>query len=569
MYLLKHTDALNLYSIVMKTKILHCIIFFLLYLPLNAQLQLDLQSFATGLDNPVGIANADDDRLFVVQQRGLIRILNLEGTVSDIPFLDLSDVVSRSGSETGLLGLAFHPDYRQNGYFFVNYTRASDGNTVVSRFSADENNQNIADRESEIQILTVHQPYSNHNGGQLLFGPDGYLYIALGDGGSGGDPQNYAQNRNSFLGKILRINVDEEVTGYSIPHDNPFVNDETTLSEIWAWGLRNPWRNSFDRVTGDFWIADVGQNRREEINYQSAGSSGGENYGWRCYEGMLLYNQENCMGAGNYVFPVFDYGHEGSGCSGSVTGGYVYRGALFNGLFGVYILADYCTGKVYTITRTSEGFEGIQAGNFAKTEISSFGEDRYGELYLAMKNSGEILKVIETNDCNPVAVIMTDNTTFTIDPGSSLTVEAFYNPALEYEWRKDDELIAVGNQHALEITEEGIYTVHVTNPKNGCTNISTPIEVTALINYIPVKELEKVKVFPNPATNMLYIEGLPVSGRTLISLADSKGSIVKTVEIYDQNAVWIATDELTSGLYLLKILRDTELLQEKIVVSAF
>jgi len=554
----------------MKAKYLQSIIFFLLYVPLSAQVQLDFQSFATGLDNPLDIVNAGDDRLFVVQQRGLIRILDLEGMVSGTPFLDLTGVVSQSGSETGLLGLAFHPEYHENGYFFVNYTRVSDGNTVVSRFSADENNPDLANRESEIQLLTVEQPYSNHNGGQLLFGPDGYLYIALGDGGSGGDPQNYAQTRNSFPGKILRIDVNvENGTVYGIPPDNPFVNDETTRDEIWAWGVRNPWRNSFDRLTGDFWIADVGQNSREEINFQSAGSSGGENYGWRCYEGNQPYNQSDCPETENYVFPVFEYNHEGSGCSGSVTGGYVYRGVLFNEMFGVYIFADYCTGNFYTITQTSEGFEGEQLIDFNDSGISTFGEDRYGELYFAKKNAGEIYKVTETGDCKPVAKILTGDSTFVLEPDSSIRVDALYHPALEYEWRKNDEPVAGGNQFELDITEEGVYTVHVTNPENGCSNISAPVEVTAVPTSVAVKALEHVKVFPNPVKNMLFIEGLPATGKTSISLVDTKGSVVKTLDVSERKSIRISTRELTSGIYLLNIIRDTELFQEKIIVSEF
>ncbi len=552
----------------MKAKFLHGIIFFLVYVPLSAQVQLNIQSFATGLADPVAIVNAGDDRLFVVQQRGLIRILDLEGTVSGTPFLDLSGIVSQSGSETGLLGLAFHPEYHENGYFFVNYTRASDGSTVVSRFSADENNPDLADRESEIQLLTVEQPYSNHNGGQLLFGPDGYLYIALGDGGSGGDPQNYAQTRNSFLGKILRIDVDvDDETGYGIPPDNPFLNDETTRDEIWAWGVRNPWRNSFDRLTGNFWIADVGQNSREEINFQSAGSSGGENYGWRCYEGNQPYNQSDCPETENYVFPVFEYNHEGSGCSGSITGGYVYRGALFNEMFGVYIFADYCTGNIYTISQNSAGFEGEQLSDFNERGISTFGEDRYGELYFAKKNAGEIYKVTETGDCKPVAKILANDSTFVLEPGSNIRVEALYHPALEYEWRKNDEPVTGGNQFELDITEEGVYTVQVTNPETGCTNISAPAEVTRVPTSVAVKALEHVKVFPNPVKNMLFIEGLPMTGKTSISLVDSKGSVVKKLNVSDRNSIRISTHELTAGIYLLRIICNTELFQEKIIVS--
>ena len=548
----------------MKTKILQVIIFSILNVQLSAQVKLDFRPFATGLDNPVDIVNAGDDRLFVVQQRGLIRILDLEGNVSGTPFLDLSGVVSQSGSETGLLGLAFHPEYHENGHFFVNYTRASDGNTVVSRFSADENNPDMANRESEIQLLIVEQPYSNHNGGQLLFGPDGYLYIALGDGGSGGDPNNYAQNRSTFLGKMLRIDVDvEDETGYGIPPDNPFVDDETALGEIWAWGLRNPWRNSFDRLTGDFWIADVGQKSREEINFQPAGSTGGENYGWRCYEGNQSYNQSDCQDAENYIFPVFDYAHQGSGCTGSVTGGYVYRGALFNEMFGVYIFADYCTGNVYTISQTTVGFEGARLTNINERGISTFGEDRYGELYLAPKNAGKIYKVTETGDCKPVAKILAGDTTLVLVPGSSISIEALFHPILQYEWRKNDEPVTDGNQYELEITEEGIYSVHVTNPENGCSNISAPVEVKARPTIVALKALSHVKVFPNPVKNMLFIEGLPATGKTSISLVDTKGSAVKTLDVSEQNSIRISTRELTSGIYLLRVLRDTDCFRKK------
>ncbi len=554
----------------MKAKILQGLIFFLMYVPLSAQVQVETQSFATGLDNPVDIVNAGDDRLFVVQQRGLIRILDLEGNVTGTPFLDLSEVVSQLGSETGLLGLAFHPEYHENGYFFVNYTRASDGSTVVSRFSTDTNNPDLANRESEIQLLTVEQPYSNHNGGQLLFGPDGYLYIVLGDGGSSGDPQNRGQNLSTFLGKILRIDVDtDDGAGYTIPPDNPFVNDQTTLSEIWAWGLRNPWRNSFDRLTGDFWIADVGQNSREEINFQPAGSAGGENYGWRCYEGNQPYNQSDCQDAQNYKFPVFDYAHEGSGCTGSVTGGYVYRGALFNEMFGVYIFTDYCTGNVYTIKQTSEGFEGEQLSNITERRISTFGEDRYGELYLANKNAGEIYKLTETGDCKPVAKILAADTTLVLEPGNSISIEALFHPDLQYEWRKNDEPVALGNQYELEITEEGIYTVHVTNTENGCTTISDPLEVTTESTSAVQTAWKDLKVFPNPVKNTLYIEGLPASGKTSVTLVDSRGRIVKNREIKGQNAIRISTRELTEGIYFLKILSDAEIYLEKIVVSDF
>ncbi len=532
-----------------------------------AQPQLDLELFASGLDSPIGIVNADDDRLFVIEQRGHLQILDEEGNIAETPFLDLSDVVSQSGFETGLLGVAFHPDYSNNGYFYVNYTRQSDGNTVVSRFSVDPDNPDQADRESEVQMIMVEQPYGNHNGGQLLFGPDNYLYIALGDGGDGGDPHNNGQDLTTMLGKMLRIDVDaDNDSAYVIPPDNPFVDDEDALDEIWAYGLRNPWRNSFDRHTGDFWIADVGQNDYEEANFQPAGSSGGENYGWRCYEANMPFNTEDCGDQANYVFPVFDYPHEGESCTGSVTGGYVYRGALYSGLFGVYVLADFCTGNVYTITSTSGEFEGTQVGNFGATDVTAFGEDQYGELYVVLQGSGEIHKLVETGDCNPVAMIATGDTALVIEPDSSLVIQAFYNPSLTYQWYKNDELLAEEVQHELEVTEEGNYSVHVTNPANECTSISEPLEVTMMSTSVALKELKGVRVYPNPATDVLRVEGLPQTGNLQVGLFDSRGVSLYSKTAVSVGSMSIPTNNFPDGMYHLRIIYDAEVLQKKILI---
>lgn len=249
---------------------------------------LELDLFASGFNRPVNIKHAGDDRLFVVEQDGFIKIVNSDGSVEPTNFLDIDDRVRSIGNEQGLLGLAFHPDFASNGYFFVNYTDNS-GDTVISRFSRIGVNPTIADPNSELIILTYTQPYSNHNGGELQFGPDGYLYISSGDGGSGGDPQNNAQNLNSLLGKLLRIDVNNSTASnpYEIPADNPFIGDAAARDEIWAYGLRNPWKFSFDALTDDLWIADVGQNAREEINLVPS-TDAGLNYGWRCYEGLSL-----------------------------------------------------------------------------------------------------------------------------------------------------------------------------------------------------------------------------------------------------------------------------------------
>ncbi|WP_321539555.1 PQQ-dependent sugar dehydrogenase [Flavobacterium piscinae] len=253
--------------------------------------------------------NAGDDRLFVVQRGGLIRIVNPNGTVNTTPFLSLTSIIT-AGGERGLLGLAFHPDYATNGRFYVNYTRSGDGATVIARYNVSDTDENIANANSGEILLTIAQPFSNHNGGSLNFGPDGYLYIGMGDGGSGGDPNNYGQNLNSLLGKMLRIDVNGE-TGYTIPADNPYA-DIAGEDEIWSVGMRNPWKFSFDRQTGDLWIADVGQNAIEEIN-KAASSEAGLNYGWRCYEGNSPYNTTGCGGSSNYTFPVAQYTHASTG----------------------------------------------------------------------------------------------------------------------------------------------------------------------------------------------------------------------------------------------------------------
>lgn len=355
---------------------------------LNAQI-IGLTNFASGFSSPVAITNAGDSRLFVVERGGIIKVLNSNGSANTTPFLDISSLIV-SGGERGLLGLAFHPNYDSNGFFFVNYTRSSDGSTVISRFSRNSTNPDLANSASEEIILIINQPFTNHNGGSLAFGNDGNLYIGTGDGGSGGDPNNAGQNLNTLLGKILRINVDN--LPYTIPADNPFVGI-AGLDEIWAYGLRNPWKFSFNRLTNDLWIADVGQNEIEEIN-KALPSEAGLNYGWRCYEGNSSYNTTGCAPIGTMTFPYTSYTHTATGgCS--VTGGYVYTGSTFSGLQNKYLFADYCSnriGYIDAISPSSITWSTTFSGNF-----SCFGEDVSGELYIAGISNGIIYKIMDTN----------------------------------------------------------------------------------------------------------------------------------------------------------------------------
>jgi glucose/arabinose dehydrogenase len=351
-----------------------------------------LQTFATGFSSPVAIVNAGDSRLFVVQRGGLIRILNSTGTINATPFLTLTSSTIISGGERGLLGLAFHPNYATNGRFYVNYTRSGDGATVIAKYTVSTIDSNVANPASAEILLTIAQPFENHNGGSLVFGPDDYLYIGMGDGGNGGDPNNYGQNINSLLGKMLRIDVDSG-SSYSIPSSNPFAGATPGANEIWATGMRNPWKFSFDRVTGDAWIADVGQNAIEEIN-KAAYTEAGLNYGWRCYEGNSAYITTGCGAASNYTFPVAQYTHASTGgCS--LTGGYVYTGTTYPNLLNKYLFADYCNNRIGYVS-TSGGAITWTPNSFSGN-IASFGEDINGELYVAGISNGIISKVIDTN----------------------------------------------------------------------------------------------------------------------------------------------------------------------------
>ena len=348
-----------------------------------------LEVVATGLDDPVDIANAADGtgRLFIVEKVGRIRVLQ-DGELSSAPFLDITDRVGSGGSEQGLLGLAFHPDFVDNGFFFVNYTDRQ-GDTVISRFVVSQDPAQ-ADPSSEVIILTVDQPAANHNGGQLAFGPDGLLYAGLGDGGGAGDPSGNGQNTRTLLGKLLRLDVDHGQP-YTIPAGNPFAGSSDSRPEIWATGLRNPWRFSFDRLTGDLYIADVGQNEYEEIDYQPAGSPGGENYGWSIMEGLHCYPASAACDRAGLTLPVAEYDHS-QGCS--VTGGYVYRGQQFPSLAGNYFFSDFCSGLIWALARDGQGAWRMTEVARLDIEPSSFGEDESGELYLADLNNGRLLKII-------------------------------------------------------------------------------------------------------------------------------------------------------------------------------
>jgi glucose/arabinose dehydrogenase len=447
-----------------------------LWLPAQISLSVDLVSdvFSEAID----ITNAGDDRLFVVEKGGRIRILQADGQAAAQPFLDIDNRVGSNGSEQGLLGLAFHPDYANNGYFFVNYTNNS-GNTVVARFSVSAGDPDMADPTSEKILLTVDQPRSNHNGGDLNFGPDGYLYISLGDGGGGGDPDGYAQNRLNLLGSMLRIDVDNGEP-YGIPESNPFAEDDATLDEIWALGLRNPWRFSFDRLTGDMWIGDVGQENIEEIDFQPADSPGGENYGWRCYEGNATYRTTGCGASANYTFPVHTYeSNMPVGCS--INGGFVYRGESYPLLYGKYLFSDYCSGRIWALSRN-------EADEWVSTELfdgpnyhyTAMGEDNQGEIYITSVD-GRIYQ-------------LRDQTTGINEQSLNARLSVSPNPF--------DQLITI----SAELPESGRYRLRLINALGQVVWENTAVYDTFLKMDIPTQEL--------PAG--LYSFQLEKNGQTLV-----------------------------------------------------
>lgn len=433
-----------------------------------------LQSFATGFSEPLEITHAGDSRLFVVQKGGLIRIVNANGSVNATPFLDLSTLVS-TNSERGLLGLAFHPNYATNGFFFVNYSNTA-GNTVIAKYSVSAN-ANIANTTGTI-LMTINQPYSNHNGGSIKFGGDGYLYIAMGDGGSSGDPQGYSQNLSLtninvvsnpsriYLGKMLRIDVNTTAPGlnYGFPSTNPYVN-ETGKQEIWAIGLRNPWKFSFNRLNGDLWISDVGQGSVEEIDKVVNPLTAGLNFGWRCYEGNSTYNITGCAPASTMTFPFAQYARSGGACS--VTGGYFYTGSMYPNFQNKYFFTDYCDDKIRMVN--SAGVI-TTSTSFSNNNFATFGEDINGELYVAGISSGTIYKVIDSS----LSSSDFENNGFTIFP----------NPAKELFTIKSSTANLVTKTSIFDISGKLLFTKELSN------NSENTIETTFLAKGIYLVSVE-------------------------------------------------------------------------------
>ena len=537
-------------------------------LAVQAQPSIDLLQVVTGFSGPVEITTTGvpgDERLFVVEQDGRIQITTPAGITNPSPFLDISGPVNSSSNEQGLLGLAFHPDYATNGHFFLNYTRSDDA-TVISRFTVDGADPDLADASSEVVYMTIPQPYTNHNGGCLRFGPDGYLYIGTGDGGLFGDPGNRSQDPQELLGKMLRIDVDGPA--YSIPADNPWAGSADTLPEIWQFGLRNPWKYSFDSETGDLWIADVGQNAWEEIDFQPATSTGGENWGWRCYEGDVIFNSSGCGGASEYDFPAFVYDHFSGGLS--VTGGFVYRGELNHQLVGHYVFADYVTGRWWTMkwNECSNDWDVFPQG-IVQSDISTFGEDADGELYAGDLETGRIYRVLEECSVNPVPWIDVDGTSF---DGVLLDLFTDSVPGATYTWYEafeDDFCSAVDrgvNSHLLEdAIEWQWYWVEVTYP-DGCVILSNGYQAP-LFEGLANLEQVAVEVAPNPVKDVLQVDVAEFAGQAVeVLLMDIAGRAVISEQHVGPN-FQLNVSELPEAVYFLTISREDKAAIQKVVVQ--
>lgn len=505
-----------------------------------------LKPHITGLKEPVAVENAGDERLIIIEQEGRIKIADTTGQVLSANFLDITDRVLSRGNEQGLLGLAFHPNYKTNGLFFLNYTNLS-GATTIAQYKVSEN-ENIAEKSSEKILLSMNQPYANHNGGDLKFGPDGYLYIGTGDGGSAGDPQQNAQNPKSLLGKMLRINVDGN-GGYSIPNDNPFINDENYLPEIWSLGLRNPWRYSFDRITGDLWIADVGQDKWEEVDFQSRTSTGGENYGWRCREGKNDFRSNDCNSNATLTDPVFEYANNNTfGCS--ITGGYVYRGTQNANLFGKYLVTDYCSGNIWFVSEENEMFASNLDGKYRPYNYVAFGEDVFGELYLCERETGVIVK-IKTKNCKPKAHFNGLEGPIVWEMNKPLVIAN--HPNLSYQWFLNGTDLNITDNSIVPV-EAGTYACAVSNLK-GCTDTAR-IEISGLTSSIYKNEGIEFEIYPQPAQEILNIS-INASANSIksIEIFALNGQLVQphSTNKNNERAIKMNVSNLLPGFYTLKI----------------
>ena len=530
----------------------------------TAQTTFSLEEIASGLASPVDIVCSYNSLLFVVEQGGDVEIIE-NGQPRNAPFLSIS---VRGGGEQGLLGMAFDPDYENNGYFYVNYIPATGSNrTVVSRFSVSAQSEFLADPNSELEIISIAQPYSNHNAGDLNFGPDGFLYIAMGDGGAGGDPENYSQNTGSLLGKVLRIDVSNANAAqpYTIPASNPFVGPGNPLDEIWSVGWRNPWRFSFDSVSGDMWVGDVGQGAREEVSFEAVNDPGGKNYGWRCYEGNNTFNTQGCSDISNYVFPVFDYPTSGGNCS--AVGGYVYRGSEYSNLYGKYIFSDFCSGRFWALTPDGQGGFSSELLLDNSMRPSAFGQGENGDLFVADLATGTIQKIVGEASLPVELLNFSANNT---EQGVELSWETkseFNNSYFQIERSSNDEdFSSIGQVNGNGTTTEShAYQFLDSNDLESNTIFYRlrQVDFDGKFTFSQTIALDPrgfriadFEIYPNPVKNQAFIRFAGSDSHDIeITVYDLRGAVVSSARLSGQSGVYPiqGINSLSSGSYFIQL----------------
>lgn len=531
---------------------------------------------ASGLSDPVDIVHSGDgsNRLFVVEKTGKIRIIS-GGVLLANSFLDLSELVSSSG-EQGLLSLAFHPQYASNKYFFVYYVNTA-GNIVVARYQTSSDPLVAMVNSGQVLLTIPHPVNGNHNGGKLNFGIDGNLYFGTGDGGGAGDQPNNAQNGNSLLGKMIRINVDNFATSapfYIIPADNPYNSDPNVRDEIWALGLRNPFRWSFDRSTHDMWIADVGQDLWEEVNFRAAGNTGGINYGWRCYEATHAYNTSGCAAANNYVFPIFEYDHDYTTGGSSITGGFVYRGTNYPTLYGYYVMADYQSNNAWVIKPDGSGGwittlqKGLPGG------IVAFGEDENAELYAVSLSNNSVYQVQALNAL-PIKLV-----SFTVTPENGMhLIKWQINPGqdlrqFEIQYSNNGtnfQTIAVvqathsnlSNKYQyncrIPIGDKVFYRLKIVD-NDGKDEYSNIINATG-------SDAQMVSVSPTLVKNNLLKISFNVPFKN-VQVIDMNGRVLKSRNLGQSTGmIDLDVSDLAKGLYTIRFIGNNSSVYRKVVVQ--
>ncbi len=551
--------------------------FIILLLSFSSSISQPLFSFtpviSSGLTNAVDVTTANDgtNRIFVVQQGGTVKVYDNNFAILNNDFLTISTNFS-SGGERGLLSIAFHPDYENNRYFFVYYTNAA-GGVNIDRFQTQLSDPNKADLGTRTTILTIAKPvaYANHNGGKLNFGVDGNLYAGFGDSGSSGDPGNLAQNGNSLWGKMIRINVDNFATSmpfYTIPADNPFVSDPLVLDEIFSLGLRNPWRWSFDKLTGNVWIADVGQNVKEEVNNLTLAQAKGANYGWRCYEGLNTYNTAGCLLASNYVSPIFDYPHNNTTGGFSITGGYVYRGTLYPAMYGYYICADYVSGNIWSINAITNA-SNIQTS--VRTGISSFCEQENGEL-LALTLGGTLSRVT-SNTLLPLKLESWAG--FAKENYNQLNWQTKNEndvSSFEVEYSTDGVAFFSAGTTIAKNENRSVYSFrHYTNNSTlfyrlKTINLNGKVEYSNIIKLNNKTLIQEKLIYPlNGSTNLIWLN-VASNEKVSFQLFNFSGQSVLTIPSYNNNKI-IDLQKLPTGIYIGKITSKDKTVTEKIMIG--